>query len=101
MKHKLWFAKGIVFVAAAIAALSWLVMSLWNWIIPTLFTNAHTIDYLHALGLLILCRILFGGFHGRGGWHKHRNMHRWHHMTNEEKEKFKQGMMDFRSHGKD
>ena len=100
MSHKLWFAKGIVFVAAAIAGLGWLVMSLWNWIIPTLFASANNIDYLHALGLLVLCRILFGGFHGRGGWHNHK-MHRWHNMTDEEKEKFKQGMMGFRSRGKD
>jgi hypothetical protein len=28
--------------------------------------GAITIDYWRALGLLILCRILFGGFRGRG-----------------------------------
>jgi hypothetical protein len=100
MNHKLWFAKKLVIVILAIAGLGWVVMSLWNWIIPTLFTSIHPIDYFRALGLLVLCRILFGGFHGRGGWHP-KHMQRWQHMTDEEKEKFKKGMMGFRHHNGD
>lgn len=96
MKHKLWFVKKLILVLLIIAVLGWVVMSLWNWIVPSVFANAQAIDYFRALGLLILCRILFGGFHGRGGW-QHKHMQRWHHMTEEEKEKFKRGMMGDRN----
>jgi hypothetical protein len=65
------------------------VMVLWNALIPGMFAAAHPIDYLHALGLLILCRILFGGFHGRRGGHGHRVWARWHAMTPEEREQFR------------
>ena len=40
---------------------------LWNWLLPPLFGWAQ-ITFWQALGLLALCRILFGGFglHGSG-----------------------------------
>ncbi len=76
----------VLFLAAA-AALGAVVMLLWNAIVPALFTSAHQIDYLHALGLLVLSRILFGGFRGRGGWHGRRH-EKWQAMTPEEREKF-------------
>lgn len=93
MHRKFWIGK-LIFVFIAAAALGWLVMGLWNWILPSLFTNIHPIDYWRALGLLVLCRVLFGGFHG-GGWHRHHHMQRWHQMTDEERKKFKEGLMGF------
>jgi len=44
-----------------------LVMSLWNWLLPPLF-GLPAITFWQGLGLLMLCRILFGGFgsHGSG-----------------------------------
>jgi hypothetical protein len=45
------------------------------------------------LGILVLNRILFGGFHP--GWHmywRRRMMERWEQVTPEEREKFRQGM---------
>ena len=44
------------------------VMALWNWLLPTLF-GIHVITFWQALGILILARILFGGFGpgARGG----------------------------------
>ena len=42
-----------------------LVMWLWNWLTPSLF-GWKQIGFWQALGLLALCRILFGGY-GRGG----------------------------------
>ena len=38
---------------------------LWNWLLPPLF-GWRQITFWQALGLLALCRILFGGF-GRHG----------------------------------
>jgi hypothetical protein len=76
------------FVVVAAAVLGAVVMVLWNAVVPALFTSAHPIDYLHALGLLVLSRILFGGFRGRGGWHRGQHFARWQAMTPEEREKF-------------
>jgi len=92
MNYKIMMLKKSIMMLVAIVALGWLVMLLWNWIVPSLFIDAHPIDYLRAIGLLVLCRILFGGFHGHGGLHHPRHMHRWEKMTDEEKEKFKQGI---------
>jgi hypothetical protein len=67
-------------------------MMLWNAVMPVVFTGARSIDYLHALGLLVLSRILFGGFRGHGGWHTRRHWARWHAMTPEEREQFQRNM---------
>jgi hypothetical protein len=42
-----------------------LVLHLWNWLLPTLFGWSR-ITFWQALGLLALCRILFGGLGGHG-----------------------------------
>jgi hypothetical protein len=60
-----FFAKGIL-VLIAIAALGYLVMLLWNAVVPVVFAGVHPVDYWRALGLLVLSRVLFGGFRGRG-----------------------------------
>jgi hypothetical protein len=70
------------------------VMQLWNWLLPALF-GWHPINFWQALGLLVLCRILFGSF--RGGHGPGRNRPRrvsaelWEQMTPEEREKFRRG----------
>ncbi|MET0534693.1 MAG: hypothetical protein ABW171_10760 [Steroidobacter sp.] len=71
----------IAFVAGIVA----IVMLLWNWLMPELFVSARPIDYWQAAGLLLLCKILFSGGHGR--WKHHR---RWDHMSMEEREQLKQ-----------
>jgi len=77
-------------VVAAVGVLGAVVMLLWNAIVPELLAGARPIDYLHALGLLLLCRILFGGFRGYGGWHgRHHWGQRWSTMTPEEREQFR------------
>ena len=40
------------------------VLLLWNWLLPDIF-HLRRITFWEALGLLALCRILFGGF-GKG-----------------------------------
>jgi hypothetical protein len=79
-------------VVVGIAALGWVVMALWNRLMPELFAGAHEVRYLQAMGLLVLSRILFGGLRGHGcptRWHHHR---RFEQMTPEEREKFQTGM---------
>ena len=55
-----------VMAVIGIAVLGWVVMLLWNWLLPALFAGVSPLGYGQALGLLLLCKILFGGFHGRG-----------------------------------
>jgi hypothetical protein len=70
------------------------VMHLWNWLAPTLF-GWHQISFWQALGLLILCRILFGSWSGRGGDSGRSRSRRvtaevWERMTPEERGTFRQ-----------
>lgn len=48
-------------IAAVILLLGWVVMHLWNAILPDLI-HVNTISYEKAIGLLILCKILFGSW---------------------------------------
>jgi hypothetical protein len=74
-------------VVVGIGVLGVAVMLLWNWVVPALFVGARTIDFAHALGLLVLSRILFGGFRGHGGWRERRHWRKWNAMTPEERER--------------
>jgi hypothetical protein len=72
----------------------WIVQSLWNWLLPPLF-GWHQVTFWQALGLLALCRILFGGLGLRGSGRsnfRRRMAERWERMTPEERERFQQGM---------
>ncbi len=77
-----------VLVVVGVAALGWVVMALWNWLLPNLFTGVKEISYVQAIGVLLLSKILFRGHGCPGRWHRHR----WEKMTPEEREKFKNGM---------
>src|SRR5216117_2564763 len=73
-----------------------IVLHLWNWLLPPLF-GWREITFWQALGLLALCRILFGGFgfHGSGHSSLRRRMEeRCEHMTPEERERFRQRMRE-------
>src|SRR4051812_8398687 len=71
-----------------------IVMQLWNWLLPSLF-GWRQITFWQALGLLALCRILFGGFgfhrSGPSNFRRYR-AERWARMTPEERERFRQGL---------
>ena len=90
MRNKKWIA--FPFVAAAIlAAVGGIVMLLWNYILPPV-TGVKPLSYWQAVGLLALCRILFGQFGaGRGRRHdimRERMMGRTH--TPEGRERLKE-----------
>jgi uncharacterized membrane protein len=70
-----------------------LVRLLWNWLLPFLF-GWRQITFWQAVGLLALCRILFGGLGLRGtrSGMGRRMAERWNSMTPEERERFRQGM---------
>jgi len=80
----------------------WAAMALWNWLLPGLF-GFKTITYWQAVGLMVLSRLLFGGFRGsprtrdwkRDPGMRHRMFARWERMTPEERERFRQEMRGF------
>ena len=85
-----------LFFIAAISILGAVVMLLWNAILPEV-TSAKPLSYWQALGLLVLSRILFGGFRfgkpGRGReFYKRKREWRdkWVNMSEEERAQFKE-----------
>lgn len=93
-KHKkswilLLLCPPLIFFAVAL-----IVMWLWNCILPEIL-GVKIINYYQAMGILLLSKILFGGFNGKFGQGMHdmkeRHMqNRMEGMTPEEKEKFKE-----------
>ena len=86
--------KFVVIGVLAATLFTFVVRGLWNWLMPGLF-GWHLITFWQALGILVLSKILFGGFRGRpgcGGNWRGRMMERWEKMTPEEREKFRGGL---------
>ena len=83
----IWFL-----VVAAIFAVA--VMLLWNWLIPAIF-GLTAVNYWQALGILVLCRLLFGSFGGGHGLMRrphhaegHPILNKWMKMTPEQRQEF-------------
>ena len=55
--------KFLLFVTLAATVFGFVVMWLWNWLMPAIF-GLHLISFWQALGLLVLSKILFSGFRG-------------------------------------
>jgi len=85
----------IVGVLIFIAVGGFIVQQLWNWLLPAIF-GWHSITFWQALGLLVLCRILFGGL-GRGhrgpGFGR-RMRDRWDHLTPDQRARFRDRMRE-------
>lgn len=83
-----FFGLAFVFLAGLV------VMLLWNAILPAAITGANKLNYWQSIGLLVLSKILFGGFRGKpGGGPGRFGNQQWHqkmqNMTPEEREKFR------------
>ncbi len=91
LKIIFFIGMGIVFMALV----GTVVMLLWNSILPKI-TGFKAITFWEALGIFLLFRILFGSIrHGFGlgkkrGSHRKKWKEKWKHMTEEDKENFKQ-----------
>lgn len=69
-KNLVWIAPlAIMAMILFVFAGGEIVRLLWNWLAPVLF-GLPAITFWQALGLLVLCRILFGGF-GLSGSKRH------------------------------
>lgn len=98
---RFWIRRGIRFFAFAVlftAASGFVTMSLWNALLPVIL-GVSAITFWQALGLLVLSRLLFGGFRGGGwggygrmrhGYWRQRMAERMEKMSPEEREKMRQ-----------
>jgi len=87
-----WGLKWLVIAIGLLLVVSLLIMVLWNWLGPFLF-GWPEISLAKAAGLLLLCRILFGGMRGWSGMHwRQRLAARWERMSPEERERFRAGI---------
>lgn len=96
---QLFYRRRFIFVpfmaAACLALVSFVIMQLWNALLPEIL-HTGTVTYWQAMGLFVLCKLLFG--FGRGGgfgrsWGGRRDFgERFKHMTDEEREAFRAQM---------
>jgi hypothetical protein len=89
-----WAPLAILAMLLFVALGGEVVQQLWNWLLPALF-GWRQITFWQALGMLALCRILFGGFGVQGGSRsnfRRRMAERWEAMTPEERERFQHGI---------
>lgn len=94
-QHHFWKTlKVLLFIVVAGALLGFIIMHLWNWLMPAIF-GLGLITFWQALGLFVLGKLLLGGFHrhhgGRSRWNR-RMQERWDQMSTEEREKFRAGL---------
>jgi hypothetical protein len=86
-------------IAGFVAVFTFAVYALWNGVVSDVL-GVKTITYWQALGLLVLCKILFGGFPGRGRgfgppwrekmmWKRH-----WHSLTPEQRANLRDEMRE-------
>src|SRR5262245_24205751 len=84
--------------AALLALFGAIVMWLWNAVLPTV-AGVHPLNFWQALGLLVLCKILFGGFWGRRcgqagpPWrHRDGDAARWSALTSDQRTEMREEM---------
>lgn len=95
-KGKMFFM--FIFLAPLLIALyTYIVMSLWNWLMPDI-SSATSITFWQAFALILLVKLLFGfGFKGKSGgcnykkrsW-KDKMKDKFENMSDDEKSKFKE-----------
>ena len=84
------FGMFLLFIAA-VFGFTWIVMLLWNWLIPEII-GWKAITYWQAMGLLALAKIFFGFGSGDKGGTRHKKrrrhrhwLHKFEHLTPEER----------------
>lgn len=93
-KRKIWFF--LLAFPLFFFLMGYVVMLLWNYTLAEI-TPVQRIHFWQAVALLLLSRILFGGFRfngpkGRGGMPPHKAQQwreKWMHMSDEERQRFK------------
>ena len=93
-----WAAKGIAFGLLFITVFTFITMQLWNHLAVVIF-GLPVLTFFQTLGLMVLGRLLTGGFGPRGGWRggygrRMRGQYwreRWQGMSPEQREQAMQG----------
>lgn len=93
---KYWLKKVALFslcFVAFVLVVGWVVMALWNAVLPAV-AGFKEINFVQAIGILLLSKILFGGFHGKFGNRGNEDLkmklkEKFGNMSPEEKENFK------------
>jgi hypothetical protein len=91
------FLRAIGFVsllAAVVAIAGFVVMQLWNWLVPALF-GGPVLHFAQAVGLLVLTRLMFGrigGGHGRRLSWRSRMLHGARRITSDERQMLREAM---------
>ena len=107
MKRRLYKGRFILMPLAAAAFLSLIsfaVMTLWNCLLPEILF-VSTITFWQAMGIFVLCKLLFGFGRsggrgcgpfggGRAPWMRHKMEEKLAGMTPEQREEFKQKMKE-------
>ncbi|MFK7948245.1 MAG: hypothetical protein AB8G11_11675 [Saprospiraceae bacterium] len=97
--HKFHPLKGLVMIVVFLGFItiaSYVVMFLWNTILTDV-TNVKPLNFWQAAGLLVLTKILFGGFGGRNRerWKGSKAMRdKWKNMTHDERKEWKDKWMN-------
>ena len=92
-------------IAAFLSIISLVVMTLWNYLLPGIL-HVGVITFWQAMGIFILCKILFG--FGKGGgrmgggapWMRNKWAEKFKNMSPEERELFKEQMKQRCGRGK-
>lgn len=83
---------GYFFIPVALAALAlllgWAVQWLWNAILPQV-APVKELSYWQAVGLLVLSKILFGGWRGGGRYRGRYRGEKWNNMSAEDRERLR------------
>ena len=94
VKYRLQKILRVLIVAVvAIPLFGFVVEQLWNWLVPPVF-GCKSITFVQALGLFVLSKVLFGGFHrhDRGRRWNRGMMDRWAAMSPEDRDRFRTGL---------
>lgn len=87
-QRKFWFLAPFLFAGAALL-FGWVVMLLWNAILPDVL-GVKALSFWQALGLLVLCRLLVGGIGGgRMRSHKGEKHRKWARLDDAERERLR------------
>lgn len=90
-----------VFAFGVLSLVSYIVMQLWNCLLPDIL-HVGAVTFWQAMGIFILCKILFGFGKGRGGWGgpggapwmRRKMEEKYKRMTPEQREEFRKKMTD-------
>jgi len=86
-----------LFVLAVVALVTLVVYGLWNGVLVGVL-GVKIVTYWQALGILVLAKILFGGFPGRRGgpcgslWRSRMTEAHWDSLTNEQRDEMREEM---------